>query len=74
MSSNYEEEKYKEEQDRLNKDLEDAKSAEEKQRILMAYEEENIKKIKLLHEQNERLAREMEEIYNNIMKNDTDKY
>lgn len=71
--SSYHEEKYKEEQDRLTKDLEDAKSAEEARIILMKYEEENIKQIKILQEQNEQLMREMVESYN-IMKNDSDKY
>ena len=64
--SSYHEEKYKEKQDRLNKDLEDAKNAEERQLILMKYGEENIKQIKLLLERNEQRKREMNDFFDTM--------
>ena len=76
MSNKYEL-KNKEEQDRLIKDLEDAKSAEEKRIILMKYEEDYIQKIKLLQEQNEQLKRDLENwevFYDNIYQKDWEEF
>ena len=67
MSNNYEE-------DRLNKDLEDAKSEDEKNSIKDKYERGYTRSFKVLLKQNNLLKKEMELVRKIITKNDCDKY
>ena len=72
--SSYYEEKYNEEQDRLNKDLEDAKSVEEKRSILLKYEKEYTYSINVLQKQKHHFKMDVEMYHINITKNDSDKH
>jgi hypothetical protein len=72
--SNKHGEKYKEEEARLIKELKDAETRSEQYSILMKYEREYVRPYKILKSHRIQLRKEMEEIRNEVTKNNLDKY